>query len=52
MKRAAIVLLSLGAVGVLLCAGLYRSLAGTKATWKSSKVADEEFLVLPKNMAQ
>jgi hypothetical protein len=46
MKRAAIVLLSSGVVAVLLCACLYRSLAGAGATWNSSTVADERFLVL------
>jgi len=46
MKRAAIVLMSLGAVAVLLCAYLCWSLAGVGTTWKTTRVIDEKFLVL------
>jgi hypothetical protein len=52
MKRAAIVLVSFGVVAVLLCACLYRGLAGAGTTWKSTSVRDDNFLVLLFPVAQ
>ena len=46
MKRIGVVVVSLGAVTVLLCACLYCSLPKAGATWKSANFSNDRFRVL------